>query len=45
MRLSAVAALLLAITPLAFAQAPRPPLTPEQTKALIEKREAIENAG
>jgi uncharacterized protein len=42
MRLSAVAALILAITPLVFAQAPRQLLTPEQTKALIEKREAIE---
>jgi putative CocE/NonD family hydrolase len=42
MRLYAATALLLAITPLALPQAPRPPLTPEQTKALIEKREAIE---
>ena len=42
MRLYAATALLLAITPLALPQAPRPPLTPEQTKALIEQREAIE---
>ncbi len=42
MRLYAATALLLAVTPLALPQAPRPPLTPEQTKALIEKREAIE---
>jgi uncharacterized protein len=42
MRLYAATALLLAITPLALPQAGRPPLTPEQTKALIEKREAIE---
>ncbi len=35
-------ALLCALTLPALAQAPRPQLTPEQTKALIEKRNAIE---
>jgi putative CocE/NonD family hydrolase len=42
MRLYVATALLLAITPLALPQAPRQPLTPEETKALIEKRESIE---
>jgi uncharacterized protein len=42
MRLSALTALLLALTPVAFAQGPRPQLSPEETKALIEKRESIE---
>src|ERR1700722_14293303 len=42
MRLYVATALLLAITPLALPQAPRPALTQEQTKALIEKRESIE---
>jgi putative CocE/NonD family hydrolase len=40
MRLSILTALLLTIAPAALAQ--RPPLTPEQTKALIEKRQSIE---
>ena len=42
-RLSA-AALAFAIALPALAQGPRQQLTPEQTKALIEKREAIEQA-
>jgi putative CocE/NonD family hydrolase len=42
MRLPAACTLLFALAPFALAQAPRPQLTPEQTKALIEKREAIE---
>src|SRR6202789_4658415 len=42
MRLYAATALRLAMTPLAFAQVPRPQLSAEETKALIEKHEAIE---
>jgi putative CocE/NonD family hydrolase len=42
MRLSALTALFLTLTPLVFAQGPRPQLSPEETKALIEKRESIE---
>jgi putative CocE/NonD family hydrolase len=42
MRLLAITAIFLSIAPLAFAQGPRPQLAPEETKALIEKREAIE---
>ena len=42
MRLLAVTAILFSITPLVLAQGPRPQLSPEETKALIEKREAIE---
>jgi len=42
MRLLAATLLLCTITPLTFAQGPRPQLSPEETKALIEKREAIE---
>jgi putative CocE/NonD family hydrolase len=42
MRLLAITAIFFSIAPLAFAQGPRPQLSPEETKALIEKREAIE---
>jgi uncharacterized protein len=42
MRLSALMALFLALTPIAFSQSPRPQLSPEETKALVEKREYIE---
>ena len=42
MRLLAATILLCTITPLALAQGPRPQLSPEEIKALIEKREAIE---
>ena len=41
MRLFALATLF-ALAPLAIAQGPRQNLTPEQTKALIAKRESIE---
>src|SRR5258707_8755184 len=39
---SSVFALLCALASVAFAQGPRPQLSPEETKALIEKRESIE---